>query len=249
MATPQFEIRLCESMSELEAMESTFQQAWQGTVVVPPDLAAALVHVGAFAATAHLDGEIVGASFGARGTFETQSVLHSHVTAALVSGAGYALKKFQHAWAKYHGIDIITWTFDPLVRRNCVFNLEKLGATVREYLPNFYGEMEDAINLGDVSDRLFAFWPTVGEQPVQPAVDSNNILIDTSGKLIECDQTKSLLVYLPADIENMRRLNDSTVSTWRTNVREALEPLLNNHWTISRMHNREALIVEPPKGH
>lgn len=249
MSAPQFEIRLCESMPELEQMEATFQRAWQGTVVVPPDLAAALVHVGAFAATAHLDGQIVGASFAARGAFEGQTVLHSHVTAAMVSGAGYALKKFQFDWAKRNDIDVITWTFDPLVRRNCVFNLEKLGATVREYLPNFYGEMEDAINLGDVSDRLFAFWPTASEQPPVPQVNPHNILINAHGQFSDCAKDEPVLVYLPADIESMRRSNDPTVSKWRTNVREALEPLLNNHWTISRMHNREALIVEPPKGH
>lgn len=235
-------------MTELEEMESIFQEAWQGTEVIPPDFAAALVHVGAYAATAHLDGQLVGSSFGARGVFEGQPVLHSHVTASLVPGAGYALKMHQFEWAKAQGIDLITWTFDPIVRRNCVFNLEKLGATVREYLPNFYGAMNDGINVGDVSDRLFAFWSTKNGSTPPISVDPTNILIDTTGSQIACDDTRAMLVYLPADIENMRRAGDPSVALWRTNVREALQPLLDQKWTISRMYNREALIIEPPKG-
>lgn len=235
-------------MTELEEMESVFQEAWQGTEVIPPDFAAALVHVGAYAATAHLDGKVVGSSFAARGVFEGLPVLHSHVTASLIPGAGYALKMHQFEWAKEQGIGLITWTFDPIVRRNCVFNLEKLGATVREYLPNFYGEMNDGINAGDVSDRLFAFWSTT-EAPTAPVeVDVTNILVDPSGQRLNCDFNKAMLVYLPADIENMRRNGDPDVAMWRTNVREALQPLLDQHWTISRIHNREALIIEPPKG-
>ena len=248
MPASRFEIRLCETMPELELVEATLQRAWQGPVIIPPDLAAALVHVGAFAAVALLDGDVVGASFGARGVHDGHTVLHSHVTAAMVPGAGYALKNYQFEWARNQGIELITWTFDPLVRRNCVFNLDKLGASVREYLPNFYGEMSDSINLGDVSDRLFAFWPTSSARPTPIRYNDANVLVDASGNLLECDRSEPVLVYLPPDIESMRHNQDPTVPHWRSVINEALSPLLNNHWTISHMHNREALLVEPPKG-
>ena len=53
----------------------------------------------------------------------------------------------------------MTWTFDPLVRRNAHFNLAVLGATVDEYLVDFYGPLPDAVNAGDESDRLLVVWP------------------------------------------------------------------------------------------
>ena len=37
------------------------------------------------------------------------------------------------------GIDLIEWTFDPLEIKNAFFNMERLGAIVRRYVPNQYG--------------------------------------------------------------------------------------------------------------
>ena len=71
---------------------------------------------------------------------------------------GYALKLHQRAWALQRGIATITWTFDPLVRRNAYFNLAKLGVRATRYLPNFYGAMQDPINAGDDTDRLLVDW-------------------------------------------------------------------------------------------
>ena len=66
---------------------------------------------------------------------------------------GFALKQHQRAWALARDLDLITWTFDPLVRRNAYFNLAKLGAEVTGYHEDFYGPMHDALNQGDESDR------------------------------------------------------------------------------------------------
>ena len=40
------------------------------------------------------------------------------------------MKLHQRAWAAASGLTWITWTFDPLVRRNAWFNIEVLGAHV-----------------------------------------------------------------------------------------------------------------------
>ena len=53
---------------------------------------------------------------------------------------------------------MITWTYDPLILRNAWFNASKLGAFPREYLIDFYGEMPDAVNAGQGSDRLVVGW-------------------------------------------------------------------------------------------
>ena len=82
------------------------------------------------------------------------------------TGLGRAMKLHQRAWAADHGLAWVTWTFDPLVRRNAWFNLDVLGAQVHEYLVDFYGPIDDAINAGDESDRLLVAWPT--RRPVRP---------------------------------------------------------------------------------
>lgn len=94
---------------------------------------------------------------------EPEIHLHSHITGVVPShqhlGIGYQLKLAQRDWCVANGIDLVTWTFDPMLARNAYFNLHKLGAHARRLLPNFYGEMDDDINRGDATDRLEACWP------------------------------------------------------------------------------------------
>ena len=63
----------------------------------------------------------------------------------------------------------MTWTFDPLVRRNAYFNTVKLAARPVNYLVDFYGEMTDEINTGQGSDRLLVQWPLLAPEVVGAA--------------------------------------------------------------------------------
>ena len=74
------------------------------------------------------------------------------------SGMGQALKWAQRDEALSKGIRCITWTFDPMQAGNAHLNLELLGATVAEYLANFYGITTSALHHGLPTDRLLASW-------------------------------------------------------------------------------------------
>lgn len=212
-------------------MAGFFKSVWGSDEdVVPFDLALALIHVGAYAHLAFAAEKLVAASFGVRGVLGQQQILHSHVTASVLSGAGYTLKLHQRSWAKAAGIEAITWTFDPLVRRNCVFNFEKLGATAIEYLPNFYGEMNDDINRGDQSDRLLAYWPTAA------------LSAQSHGAAKE--DSDAILVELPQDIELLRKQDLSAALDWRTKVREQIEPKMLTGYLVAGMtSDRTSLIL------
>ena len=227
-----------ESIDEMEAVSNFFCKVWGGgTEILPFDLGFAVLHVGAHCAAAYDGDEMVAASFGFRGVFQDKQILHSHVTGSLQPGAGYQLKLHQFDWAKSQGLSGITWTFDPLVRRNCVLNFDKLGATAVEYLPNFYGTMTDSINLGDESDRLFAYWDLT-EAKNEFKKESKKELESTDG---------AVLVELPADIESLRKTDLASALLWRRQTRETLQPLLDQGWTISRMQDRTHLLVDPPR--
>jgi predicted GNAT superfamily acetyltransferase len=73
-------------------------------------------------------------------------------------GMGQALKWGQRTEALSKGIRCITWTFDPMQAGNAHLNLELLGATVAEYLANFYGITTSALHHGLPTDRLLASW-------------------------------------------------------------------------------------------
>ena len=218
------------SISEMEAVSAFFCKVWAGgPEVVPFDLGIAVLHVGAYCSAAYDGDEMVAASFGFRGVFNGKEILHSHVTGSFQPGAGYELKQHQFNWARQQGLAGITWSFDPLVRRNCVFNFDKLGATAVEYLPNFYGTMTDEINAGDDSDRLFVYWDlneTKGDGLISP---------------------NAIAVEIPEDIEALRQTDLESAKLWRAKTREVLEPLMSKGWTIKAMQDRTHLLVEPPK--
>jgi predicted GNAT superfamily acetyltransferase len=79
------------------------------------------------------------------------------------------LKWAQAARARQEGARYVKWTFQPAMARNAFFNLEKLGAVVRHYEPNFYGTDymttgRPEENIGLDSDRLFAEWNLESEK-------------------------------------------------------------------------------------
>jgi predicted GNAT superfamily acetyltransferase len=88
--------------------------------------------------------------------------LHSHMVCVLPEyqgrGVGRLLKLAQRDDAMTKGIDLIEWTFDPLQLKNAHFNIARLGAIVRNYLPDLYGRTSSPLHAGLPTDRLLAEW-------------------------------------------------------------------------------------------
>jgi predicted GNAT superfamily acetyltransferase len=88
--------------------------------------------------------------------------LHSHMLAVdeayRNAGVGRLLKLQQRQDALSRRIDLIEWTFDPLEIKNAYFNMERLGAIARRYVPNQYGITSSKLHGGLPTDRLVAEW-------------------------------------------------------------------------------------------
>lgn len=102
-----------------------------------------------------------------------ERAFYSHMTGVRPdyqgTGIGAMLKWAQRERALSEGVRYIKWTFQPVQARNAFFNLEKLGATVGEYQPNFYGTdysttPGQGVEVGMDSDRLFAEWDLSSEK-------------------------------------------------------------------------------------
>jgi predicted GNAT superfamily acetyltransferase len=91
-----------------------------------------------------------------------KAYLHSHMVGVVPEyqnrGVGRLLKFAQREDAIFRGIDLIEWTFDPLQIRNAYFNLNRLGAIGRRYIPNLYGRTSSPLHAGLPTDRLVAQW-------------------------------------------------------------------------------------------
>ena len=208
----QIQVRILETLTDQNLGRDIFDETWAmdaGTEITP-NLLQAMVHSGAYLSGAFIGDKCVGAAFAFPATTEGLH-LHSHMTAVLDDyrdqGIGYALKIDQWQWAKKNNYKEITWTFDPLVARNAKLNLMKLGVDISSYYPNFYGDMPDALNAGDESDRIMASWKVVGEQPVAKSV------------IINPDKS-DILIKIPEDIVAIRSKDKSENLKWRRKVRE-----------------------------
>lgn len=221
-------VRELRRIDEFAEVFRLFDEIWHPEPANPPvtvELMRVFSHTGSYVAGAYEGGTLVGASVGVLAEGNT---LHSHVTGAAPGrGIGHALKTHQRAWCAERGIDRITWTFDPLVRRNAYFNLAKLGARPIEYVESFYGAMADAINEGDESDRLVVEW-LVKEQEAPGGPYQGVVVLEEEDRLPVRGQVKGpvALVGTPADIEALRRDEPSAAMAWRLATREVLGGLM-----------------------
>ena len=208
----QIQVRSLETLTDQSLARHIFDQTWSmdaGTEITP-NLLQALVHSGSYLSGAFIDNKIVGAAFAFPAT-NAGLHLHSHMTAVLPEfrdkGVGYALKIDQWNWAKKQKYSHLSWTFDPLVRRNAKLNIVKLGVDISAYYPNFYGWMSDALNAGDESDRLMVSWRTDIDAP-------------KARELITNPEPTDILIEIPEDIVAIRSNNQSESMKWRRQVRE-----------------------------
>jgi len=195
-----------------DSARKIFDVTWStklGTEITP-NLLQAMVHSGSYLSGAFINNEMVGAAFAFPAT-NNGLHLHSHMTAVLDAyrdkGVGYALKIDQWNWAKKHKYSHLSWTFDPLVRRNAKLNIVKLGVDISTYFPNFYGEMPDALNTGDESDRLMVSWSTDIDEP-------------KARQLIAHSKPDDILIEIPEDIVAIRAKDQSESMKWRRQVRD-----------------------------
>lgn len=225
------EVQLVVAPAHAAVASALFDEVWNATSMVAPEVILAALHSGGYCALARRDGDVVGASFALA---TNTGILHSHVTGVsknhVGGGIGAQLKQHQWYWAQSHGYRAISWTFDPLVRRNAWFNLVKLGAEVVSYHENFYGELTDAINAGEHSDRLLVHWSVSATGDPQP------------GAFVVA-KFDDVVVPTPHDIETLRSTDRNAALQWRIRQRESLALLSRPDAYIRGLNDEYAYVI------
>jgi len=186
---------------------------------------------------------------------EGQLKLVSHMT-GVIDGyrnkrIGYKLKLAQRDWALDRGLDLITWTYDPLESRNAYFNIHLLACTCQTYYCDYYGEMTDEMNRGTISDRFRVDWQITSDHVIDRISQNKNSkrkresikdLLASGSQLLNparFDQGKwalpvekmkapikgQILVEIPADIQAVRKTAPDIARLWRLHTREIFEML------------------------
>lgn len=130
---------------------------------VPPTILKVCQRIGGVAAGAFgRDDALLGFVFGLTGVENGRIVHWSDMLAvhprARNLGLGKRLKGYQHDVLAAQGVEVMYWSYDPLVARNAHLNLTRLGARVVEYVPDMYGPSVSRLHRGLGTDRFVVAW-------------------------------------------------------------------------------------------
>ncbi len=161
---PGLRVAMCETVADFHACEDVQLAVWESgeREIVPYDILRAIMHAGGTVVGAWDGEKMIGmalsfVAWGADGAYH-----HSHLLGVLPTyrhwGIGRRLKLAQRDFILAQGLNVMTWTFDPLESANAHLNFSKLGGVSHTYLPDFYGAMPEALNAGLPSDRLLIEW-------------------------------------------------------------------------------------------
>lgn len=241
-------IRPLGAIEEYHACEELQRRVW----AMPNDLEVVPLHMlltvqkhggsllGAF------DGkELVGFVFGFPGLCDGERPVHcSHMMGVCPSyqgrGVGYKLKLAQREFVQAQGIDLVSWTYDPLESRNAYLNLGKLGAVCRTYIRDLYGPLTDGLNAGLPSDRFQVEWWVASERvrkrlagdaipPVPAPCVRVNITgrtaegLLTPGSLILDADTGAVGVEIPMNYQAIKSGDPGLALAWRMAMRQIFE--------------------------
>jgi chorismate synthase len=172
--TDRHTLRHLETLDDYRACVALQEDTWgEGfSERVPTAILKVAQSLGGVTAGAFDDaGRLVGFVFGLTGLDEHGEVVHWSDMLAVSAGAsgaglGARLKAFQREAVVGRGVRKMFWTFDPLRAANAHLNLNKLGAVVREYRRDMYGDTDSVLHRGIGTDRFVALWLLDSERVV-----------------------------------------------------------------------------------
>lgn len=222
--------------------------------VVPLSILAVVVKRGGILAGAFDGARLAAFVFSVPGLKDGKPMQWSHMLgvdeAYRRSGMGYTLKLVQRDRTLAQGLDLVEWTYDPLMAPNAHLNFARLGVVAEEYLVNVYGASGSVLHHGAPTDRFIAAWnvatphvqrriakeAAVKADPVQAMLSVRdaavadapllNPTVDQAGWLAPAgaaDLTREedrLLVAIPGRYGDMLQQAPDLAMTWRMQTRE-----------------------------
>lgn len=217
--SPSYQIRPCNNFADFLACIEMQREVWQFSDLDITPLRSFVITqqnggftLGAFAES---DGRLLGFAH-ALAAFDTQRQPYYYSQMLAVapelqnSGIGMKLKFAQRQWALERGLPLMVWTFDPVQSRNAYLNIVKLGAVVRKYKVNYYGNYSTStLHRGLDTDRLLAEW----------WLESPRVaLAETAGKS-ENPPDPVATIDVPLDMEAIKARDLEEARLWQENIR------------------------------
>ncbi|HET7292302.1 MAG TPA: GNAT family N-acetyltransferase [Vicinamibacteria bacterium] len=244
----EFRIRLARDRADFDACVLLQRAVWGlGDLEITSTLhMIAAIHAGGMLHVAESPaGQTVGFAFAFPGLRGGSPHFHSDMLAVLPEhqrlGLGVRLKWAQRDEALARGVELMTWTYDPLQARNANLNLRRLGAEAAEFVENLYGLTTSSLHHGLPTDRLLVRWelrsPRVegrareGEPPRTVAVPDGPRINDVKwqgGWPVSSEprldlEDSPLLLEIPPDWDVLCQAAPRMAEGWHSVVRRAFQ--------------------------
>lgn len=208
-------MRIMTEKDDFSAVENLQKRAWgidDLTTTPAHVLQAACKYDAGFVAVALYDGKIIGFIF----SFETKKKVAHHMHMIGVDpiwqggkqgrNVGEMLCGFYQEYALKQGIEVIEWTFDPLLANNATLYFHKLCAQAIRYEPDAYGQSSEVgIYHGMPTDRLLVRWFL--KEPLSRRINLADI---PKLHTVTCPEEIKRDIFklpIPLDIHELKRTN------------------------------------------
>lgn len=246
------QIRHCSEHDDFEACVRVQERIWGPGLAVPATMIVAVHHAGGQVLGAFDGADLIGFVLAFLGTRALPArsgsaqridspFLHSHIAAVLPEyrdrGVGSRLKLFQREDALDRGIGLIEWTFDPLELKNAHFNLARLGAIARRFIPNCYGITASPMHAGIPTDRLVAEWWLASDR-VKAIIDGGPATVTQS----------TARISIPADIPQRKSIDRDAALGIQTKARDQFQKWIAQGYAATGVDKRGSemeYILEP----
>lgn len=158
-------LRDLETFDDFDAVVRLQREVWGADYddVVPRSMFVVAIKTGGILVGADDEtGRLAGFVFSVPGVRHGRPVQWSHMLAVAPTARGQALglrlKLAQRDRAIALGIDLVEWTYDPLLAENAHLNVRRLGCVVETYLENVYGASTSPLHAGSPTDCFIASW-------------------------------------------------------------------------------------------
>ncbi|RMF03360.1 MAG: GNAT family N-acetyltransferase [Chloroflexi bacterium] len=201
--------------------------------------------------------DLVGFLYGYLGMSGTKLYLFSQRMGVLPSyqnqGIGMKLKLAQREQMLRQGIDLIVWTYDPLLGKNATLNIEKLGGLVRHYARDIYGAVHNPLQIGLSTDRFLLEWELMSDRVrerirsttprpwaedwldkyefVNFAAWEGNLPRPMASDLEMTEKT--LLVQIPPDLNAIKKVDLGIARGWRESTRDIFETYFRRGYVVT----------------
>jgi predicted GNAT superfamily acetyltransferase len=208
MSQSEITIRPCESHADRRLCVDLQRRIWNFSDedLVSSAMIVVAQHSGGHCYIASHNDQPVGFALAYAGDHNGHRFWHSHMAGVVPEyqdrQVGRALKLHQRDEALRLGIPLIEWTFDPLELRNAHFNIARLGAIVRHYIPDCYGHTTSPLHGGLPTDRLLAEWHIASDR-VQQILNGSHAGTATERVEFSARKTKAVQTNLRNNLTDL----------------------------------------------